>query len=280
MSDLNDYWSNSSNFSELTYLMDMGNSNSNYGASTSSGGTSLMTGGGFMKSLGGLMAAFMGNSGGGMINMGEKLLSGGIKTIEQGTNLTAGVYREAGKSAIYGSEFEAKVYRQAGETAVLAANYNVALDQFKTDRGKAALGRELSHTLSSNTAQAAANGLSLSSRSTLAVQNGVISAAERQVLQIDNDAKQRQSMISYQGQLTKVNYENEALAAEYSGKVAQQSYENQAKIAEYQGQVDIYKMRVDAWKEEVTNQRREYELDQQAQSQMMGSVFGLIGGLF
>lgn len=282
--------------SDLTYLQNLGD----YGnGGTSSGGSSLMTGGGFLSGFGNLIGSFMTgdaippSSGNGLklVNMGEQLLSGGMKTIDQGTALSAGAYREAGKSAISGSEFEAKVYRQAGIQATLAANYNIGVDQVKTARMQDALGRELTKTISTNTAQAAANGLSLGSRSTMAVQSGILDAAQRQTLQIANDAKQRQEMIDYQGKLTQVNYENQALAAEYSGKVAAQQYENQARMAEYQGEVDKYKLKVDAWKEEIINQREEYMQDiqeyniqvnqynqkNQQRGQMIGQAFGLLG---
>ena len=171
---------------------------------------------------------------------GLTMMSEGIDMISDGANLSAGIYRSSGKAAVQGANFKASVYRQAGQAAVTSANYNIALDEMQTQRQQDALGRQLTDVLSSNSAIAASSGISMSSKSSMMVNNDILSTAERQFVQQRNDANQRQSLLTYQGQLAKMSYENQARAAQYEGQVAAQAAENQARNAEYQGEVAVY----------------------------------------
>lgn len=168
-------------------------------------------------------------------------LNEGAKLAEAGGKYKAGVYRAAGEQAILGGQYEAKVYRQSGLAAEIATNFNIALDQQKTNRQQDALTRQFGDTISSNYATAGAQGISLSSGSFQAVQADVTSTAERTFTYNRNDAINRQSLMRFQGALTKMEYENKARAAVYSSQVAKQNYENQARAAIYEGKVEAYK---------------------------------------
>lgn len=194
---------------------------------------------------------------------GLTMIDDGIDIIKQGASYQAGVYRQSGQIAQEGAAFQAQVDRQAGQAALIAANYNIALDQVDTGRQNEALGRQLADVTSSNYATTAAHGISISSKSTMMVQNDIITTTARQVIRNNNDAHQRQSLIDYQGKLTQVQYENQARADEYSGAVANLNYENQARAAEYQGEVDAYKQEA-----------------QRAQTigSTVGNIFGMMGG--
>lgn len=174
---------------------------------------------------------------------GLTMLGDGLDMIKDGANFQAGIYRESGKAAVEGSKFQASAYRNAGAASLVVANYNIAVDEIQTQRQQDALGRQLSDVMSSNSAITAANGISINSRSTMAVQNNIMTTAERTFVQTRNDATQRQSLITYQGKLSEMSYENQARAAEYSGLVQQQEAENRARSAEYQGKIDAYKQK-------------------------------------
>jgi hypothetical protein len=177
---------------------------------------------------------------------GFTMMNDGAKMAMDGAKFQASVYRQSGVASKQGADFQAKVYRQAGAAAKVAANFNIALEEFQLARQQGAIGRQLDDVISENYARTASNGISMSSRSVMSVQNEVFSNAERNYTQIKNDTVQRQTLIDFQGKLAEMNYENEARAAEYSGLVAQQSAENQARAAEYQGKVDAYKARSQA----------------------------------
>lgn len=183
------------------------------------------------KMISGLLQAFQGIS----------MLQNSASIAKDAANFQAGAYRASGLASKQGADFQAKVYRQAGEAAKASANYNIALEQLQLGRTQEATGQELLSTLSSNWAKAGSSGVSVYSRSTIAVQNSVISAAERNWVRNKNDTLQRQQLIRYQGNLVATQYENEARAAEYSGLVMQQEAENRARAAEYQGEVESYK---------------------------------------
>jgi len=199
------------------------------------GGSGGDTGGsGIATALGGAFSAFQGLT----------MMNSGLDLIKQGSTFQAGIYREAGKAAVQGSQFQASVFRTAAISSTVLTNYNIALDENTTRRNEDALGRQLSDITSTNYATMGASGISINSRSSMAVQNTVMTMAERQFVQIRNDTKQRQSLMQYQGELVAMQYENEARAAEYSGLVQQQASENQALSAEYQGKVDTYKTKL------------------------------------
>lgn len=195
---------------------------------------------------------------------GFTLLNEGMDIAKAGADFTAGVYRSAGQTSIQGAAFTAQVNRQAGQAAIAAANYNIALDQLQTSRQQDALSRQLNFSLSSNYAKIGSSGIGFGSKSSMMVQNDVVSTAERQFTQNKNDAAQRQSVLDYEGKLTQTQYENAARAAEYSGQVAAQQAENNARAAEYQGEIDTYKAGAQ-------------------QAQMIGgavsNIFSAIGGL-
>lgn len=192
---------------------------------------------------------------------GFQSLNAGADMAMDGANFQAGIYRESGKAALQGAQFQADVYRQSGHAATIAANYNIALDERATARQQGALARQIGGAISKNYGTAAATGIGIGSKSTMMVQNEVISTGERQSVQMRNDALQRQSLIDYQGKLTVMQYENQARASEYSGAVAVQEAENKARSAIYQGQVDAYKMK------------------QQASDQLGGSVMNMFGSM-
>lgn len=198
-----------------------------------------------------------------------------------GAGMSADMFNQAGETALKGAKFQADVYRQSGHAATIASNYNIALDQRDTAQKQDAVSRQIHGILNQNTASVAKNGIALGSKSAIMVQNQVMAVGQKQIIQLSGDAQQRQSLMIFQGKLAKMEYENQARAAEfqgavqkqeyqnkaiealYQGAVSAQEYENKSRVALYQGELDkmqyenqaraeIYRSQVDAWK-----QRRE-----------------------
>lgn len=212
-----------------SYYSGLSNLNNFQGGSASSAGSSDIT-----KIFSGALQAFQGLT----------MMNDSIDMIKQGADFQAGVYRASGQAALQGAQFQAAVFRQSGQAALMTANYNIAIDQFQTNRQDDALGVQMHNVLSSNYASAGSSGISIGSKSTMLVQSSIVGNAEKQSVQMFNDAQQRQGLIQYQGALANMQFENQARAAEYSGAVAVQEAENNARAAHYQGQVDAYKAEV------------------------------------
>ncbi len=163
---------------------------------------------------------------------------------EDGGTLSAGAFRAAGVAAVQGGQYSGAVYRQAGLAATIAANYNIALNNIEQGRKESAISLQLSDLSSTNRSIQGASGFSMGSGSYLAIQRDGLARVENSVRQMRVTMDQQRKQINYQGQLTNMNYENQARNAEYQGVVAQVNYENQARQATYQGQVAAYNMRM------------------------------------
>jgi hypothetical protein len=174
----------------------------------------------------------------------QKAFQEAMDTIKAGTKLKVGIYKQAGQQATQGAAFEARIDRTAGDIAVLTSNWNIASEQAATEKASDALGQELRTSISSNIATAGSMG-NLGSKSTMAVNNDLIAAAERNDRQTRNDSTMKQSMIRYEGLLTQMQYENQARGAEYQGALTAQSYKNQELAAQYEGDNEIYNMMMD-----------------------------------
>jgi hypothetical protein len=191
--------------------------------------------------LGSAAGTALGNALGGN-DEDRKLLDEAIFDLKSATNFKVGLYKQAAQVARQGAKFQSNVFKQAGDIAVLISNFNVAQEQTNLRRTEDALGRQISDVVSTNWATASGNGLSLNSKSTMVVQNEALNVASRQITQIQNDSRQKQASIQFQGLLTKMQYENQATAAEYSGELQALGFENQAIATKYEGDLEIYKI--------------------------------------
>lgn len=142
------------------------------------------------------------------------------------------MYAEAGSMAVNAAKLGAASYRSAGISSIATANYNIGLDQVDTARQLDTLSRNAASVFSTQRAQMAKSGISISSRSFLADTNSTLSNYERQIVQMRNSATQRQQIMLYEGQAAQVQYENAARATEYQGTIKQ--YESS--IGSYQAE--------------------------------------------
>lgn len=197
--------------------------------------------------LGSMVAGAVGRAAGAALGKAlskpDKRIEESLFNIKQATKYKSGLYRNAASIAKSGAKFQADVYRQAGQIAEITAAGNVAQEQANVRRSEDAIGRQLIDLSAKNYGSAAANGVSLASKSVMIVQNEAMNAVTRTVVQERNDSLQRQSAIRYQAALTKMQYENEARGAIYSGDIQAMEYENKARAIDYEGAVEIYKIK-------------------------------------
>lgn len=199
--------------------------------------------------LGGVVAGAIGGAAGtaiGNMTIGKRdpRIDEAIFDIKSATKYKAGLYRSAASIAMSGAKFQADVYRQAGDLAEITAAGNVAQEQANTRRSEDAIGRQLVDLSAKNYTAASANGISINSKSVMVVQNEALNSVTRTVMQDRNDSLQRQSAITYQAALTKMEYENQARSAIYSGQVQAMQYENIARATEYEGALEVYKIEI------------------------------------
>lgn len=233
----------------------------------------------------------------------------------QGSHYSAEVLRRSGDIALQGAayqkqildqskeiadeggQYSAEVYANAGAAAMAVSTYNKALDVVDTNRSLDAMGRQMRDLFNSNTASMGPSGISLGSKSYLAVTSDVMGTYEKQLVQIRASALQRQQGIMYQGnvaateysnnsqaakysaQLAKRQYDNQIAAADYQSRLTAYDYNNQAVAAEFQGQVAAWNYESQAVNAEYQGQIASYQAGQQ-QAKQIGSMVGQITSLF
>ncbi len=219
----------------------------------------------------------------------------------QGAAYQKQVLQQAQEVAKEGGNYSAEVYSNAGAAATAVANYNRALDVVDTNKQLDAMGRQIRDLYSTNTASMGTSGISLGSKSYLQVMADSMSTYERNLVGIRNTALQRQQGIIYQGNLTAVeynnnanaakysaslaqyNYNNEIDAADYQARIAQYSYNNQAAQVEYQGAVEQYKQEAAARNAEYQGDVAEYQAgvkQAEAFGSMAGKAVSMVSSLF
>lgn len=121
-------------------------------------------------------------------------------------------------TSLRGSQIAADAYRASGEGAVAAAQYNADLVKLQTNRQLDDLARRIIATSGAQRAQAGTSGVAVSSKSSLAVMHATITQFQREAdrLRVSGQIGQQQQI--FQGEVARVQAENQARAAERQGR--------------------------------------------------------------
>jgi len=120
-----------------------------------------------------------------------------------------------------GSRMQAAGFRNEGAAAVAAANFNNAITELNLTRDLDSLRRSLRRTSSTQTAQAAGQGIDVNSPSVLAIMNETITIFEKEILD------------------RKITAENNKRVESFEASVRQQSAEAQASQASFGGIINL-----------------------------------------
>jgi hypothetical protein len=171
----------------------------------------------------------------------------------QGSQFSANLAIQGGQVAaalaIQGANMDAARYQMAGSAAIAEGNYNVSLDQFNQNYKNDALAKQINDTFSSNRAIMGSSGISLGSKSYLAVTAATMSTFERQTVQMHNDSIVRERGLMYTSQVQATDAENQARTALYEGATA-------ATMDNYKGAVSAA---VNTYQGQVANQQYQYQ---------------------
>jgi hypothetical protein len=157
--------------------------------------------GNLMSSLGTVLPQAISGIGSGFI---------GMQGLKQGTAIQ-----------VAGANMSADAYTLQGAAAIQAGQYNVQLDQLKTDRMIESVNRQFSQLIGQQRTAMAATGLRSSSKSFLQVANETLNVLTNEVVRIKDDAHQRQEAIMFKAASAKVTALNQASAAAFQGRVAE-----------------------------------------------------------
>lgn len=191
----------------------------------------------------------------------------------QGAGYQKNVLEQSKTIAQEGGQYTAEVYSNAGSAAIAVANYNRALQEVDTNQALDAMGRQIKNLFSSNQASMGTSGISLGSKSYLAVTSDAMATYERSLVQIRNGALRRQQGIMYEGNLTATEYMNNANAAKYSANIATYNYDNQIASADYQARIAQYSYNNNAIAAEYAGAVEAYNYEAQArQAEYQGEI--------
>lgn len=151
-----------------------------------------------------------------------------------GSEVTASGYEIAADQAVAGGNYTASIYRSSGLATIAMANYNNKVVDANKNTAIKAVATQMNSIYTSNVATQASTGISLSSRSYMAVANATISKGEQDIVAIKNNAEQVKANTLYQAQLQQTAFENQARAAEYQGALDAANQEYKAGITRAQ----------------------------------------------
>lgn len=215
----------------------------------------------------------------------------------QGAAYEKKVIENAKKINTGGAQYEASTFINAGTSAMAAARFNKSLDELDTTRTLDVVGRQIKSTFATNNAIMSNSGINLASKSYLMTMGDALSRYEGQTLGLRSSAILRQQQIMHEGNLTAVeylnqanvaiykghianyNFDNDIASSEYQARIAEYSYNNQAVAAEFEGQVEAYRYEAEARNAEYQGELAAYQAES-AQASAIGGMVGKIGSLF
>lgn len=112
-----------------------------------------------------------------------------------------------------GTSQQIGAYKAAGSASMASAKYNKQLEDVASQKRETDLGRQLASVMSTQRAQLGASGVSISSKSALALMNESISAFEAALMNERNTSDQRGEAIMFEGRAAKAAADNRATAA-------------------------------------------------------------------
>lgn len=172
----------------------------------------------------------------------------GLSEIQAGADITqAGYYAQAqtiqlgGEMAAAGHELTASALRQQATLVGEAAQFNRAVNELNFQRQRSAMARQFSRIAGQQVSTQAGTGLSLTSKSFLAVQNETRTVFEQGLLNLKIDHENQRRADIFQTQVKQVQLENQARASEYNAAVERVMAANRANTARFQGDVAQFK---------------------------------------
>ena len=190
--------------------------------------------------------------------MGVSTILQGADIAQQGSALAAQTIIQGGEVAAQGAQFTAAGLRQSAESVRQATSFNLQVDAINTQRELSTLSRQYHRTLGTQKAQMASQGLSINSKSYMAIQANTANAFERALANTAIDAENAKRARIFESQVKQTNLENQARAADYQAQAERVLAANRAAQEQYAGEVAAH----------------------QAQSKAFGQVGSLLGNIF
>lgn len=119
-----------------------------------------------------------------------------------------------------GGTLAAQQFQIAASSDRSVAAYNAQLARINATRAINAANSNLSRTVSDQQVQMASSGVSITSKSFLAVANETLDVLTREILNFKFDAEQQQQSILFSGEASARSLENKALQAKFQGNVS------------------------------------------------------------
>ncbi len=160
---------------------------------------------------------------------------GGILGGIQSSNLLS----QAGQTAYQGGQYSALSYRDAGDAALEYAKYNAQITSMNLAQQLSELSSQQAQVASLQKVQMAASGVALSSQSYLSVASATIDsfARKKQSLQLATDISNQSTL--FQGQISKVQAENQARQAAYQGELQRAQYNQQKDTQDFDNFLNV-----------------------------------------
>lgn len=119
-----------------------------------------------------------------------------------------------------GGRMQADAYRQHAAALMQAAQYNAQIVAYNRNLNLKHLAQAIPKTISTQTSQAANQGLAVGSKSVRMIHNETLYAAGQKAKELRIAANLEINKIYFDAQVQAASLENQARAAEYSGRMA------------------------------------------------------------
>jgi hypothetical protein len=146
---------------------------------------------------------------------------------------------QGGAISALGANLSAEGFRVAAENVRRATGFNLGVQALNDKKRLESISRQFQRTLGAQIATQTRTGLSLGSKSFLAVQNETRDIFERTLFQTKIDAENARRAALFESNVRRVNLENQARAAEYQAQASQAISASQAVAARQGGKTAL-----------------------------------------
>ncbi len=165
-----------------------------------------------------------------------------LSLIDQGTGLSVNSILQGGSLQAQGYLLQAQGLRTASSYSNQTYNFNSAIDSINTIRNINFLSTEFQHITSKQLAAQSNSGISVGSKSALALRQETMGIYQEKIEQVKTDSENVRRSKLFESQIQQFNYNQQASAAELNAQSARINAANKATEAQFAGQVQKYKI--------------------------------------
>lgn len=195
-------------------------------------------------------------------------------TTQQAIDSEVATITSGGEVAAQGALLTAYGFRQSAESVRQATKYNLETDKVNLQRKLKATSRQYQRVLGRQLAQQGGTGLSIGSKSFLALRNETADALSRTLLNTKVDAENTRRSLIFESQLKRSQLQHQTTAATFQAETERFIAATRARDTQVRGQIALHRINTET-------SRAQQQVSRQAPSlgsTVLGSVQGAVAG--